>query len=229
MLALLAPVLVFLEHRQLARNPQDAQREDDENKSALFEVLKLRHEYAQHPEGWVARKKRSNAVKEGAQRWGVTDSGATCSRVGPNYQVVVPELGGASEYSPTEISTETFRAPSPAQYQVLQEYLAAMEPLYKVHFYTKQKNSESQESAICCVGERYTVYLSLLMISSQSVQDYVLQRRSDRKSYRDIGTFREWACEQLHAADFDFEVPFPPFPFTSYPPPSRLPPERTHI
>jgi hypothetical protein len=37
--------------RQLARNPQDAQREDDENKSALFEVLKLRHEYAQHPEG----------------------------------------------------------------------------------------------------------------------------------------------------------------------------------
>ena len=50
-------------------------------------MLKQRHEYAQHPEGWVARKKRSNAVKEPLHRWGVTDSGATCSRVGPNYQV----------------------------------------------------------------------------------------------------------------------------------------------
>jgi hypothetical protein len=67
------------------------------------------------------------------------------------------------------------------------------------------------------------------MLSSQSVQEYVLQRRADRKSYRDIGTFREWACEQLHAADFDFEVPFPTFPFTSYSIPSRLPPETTHI
>jgi hypothetical protein len=50
------------------------------------------------------------------------------------------------------------------------------------------------------------------MLSSQSVQEYVLQRRADRKSYRDIGTFREWACEQLHAADFDFEVPSLPSP-----------------
>ena len=37
-------------------------------------------------------------------------------------------------------------------------------------------------------------------------KDYVLQRRADRKSYRDMGTFREWACEQLHAADFNFDV-----------------------
>jgi len=37
-------------------------------------------------------------------------------------------------------------------------------------------------------------------------KDYVLQRRADRKSYRDMGTFREWACEQLHAADFDVKV-----------------------
>ena len=38
-------------------------------------------------------------------------------------------------------------------------------------------------------------------------KDYVLQRRADRKSYRDMGTFREWACEQLHAANFDVKVP----------------------
>jgi hypothetical protein len=41
----------------------------------------------------VARKKRSNAVKEPLQRWGVTDSGATCSRVGANYQVGAPPQG----------------------------------------------------------------------------------------------------------------------------------------
>ena len=130
-------------------------------------MLKLRHEYATHADGWVARKKRSNAVKEPMLRWGVTDSGATCSRVGPNYQVVVPEWSGPSEYRPTEISTETFRAPSLEKLDLLQEYLASIEPLYK---------------------------------------DYVLQRRTDRKSYRDMGTFREWACEQLHAADFDVQA-----------------------
>jgi hypothetical protein len=73
-------------------------------------------------------------------------------------KVVVPEWGGASEYKPTEISTETFRAPSPEKQQLLQDYLASIEPLFK---------------------------------------EYVLKRRADRKSYRDMGTFREWACEQV--------------------------------
>ena len=77
------------------------------------EVLKLRHEYAQHPEGWVARKKRSNAVKEPLQRWGVTDSGATCSRVGPNYQVTTGKFARykkREEKGGAERSRETARA-----------------------------------------------------------------------------------------------------------------------
>ena len=80
-----------MSHINVLRSTLCARTADDECLKALVrmcaEVLKLRHEYAQHPEGWVARKKRSNAVKEPLQRWAVTDNGSTCSRVGPNYQV----------------------------------------------------------------------------------------------------------------------------------------------
>ncbi|EKX40520.1 hypothetical protein GUITHDRAFT_142632 [Guillardia theta CCMP2712] len=159
--------------RQLTRNSTEAQREDDDNKSALLEILRLRHEYAMHPEGWVARKKRANReiTQRFAQRWGVADSGVMRSRVGASYQAEVPEWQGECEYTPENLfATTSFVCPEGHKEEVVQAFLASLEPLYKVQ--------------------------------QDAHEDYVLRRKAERISYRDIGTFREFACERLCANNF---------------------------
>jgi len=94
------------------------------------------------------------------QRWGVADSGVLRSRVGASYQADVPEWqGGCCEYIPeNHFATTSFVRPEEHTEEIVQAFLASLEPLYK---------------------------------------DYVLRRKAERISYRDIGTFREFACEKL--------------------------------
>jgi hypothetical protein len=132
--------------RQLARNPQEAQREDDECKSSLLEVLRLRHELAVRPDGWLARVGRRRPNRDAApQRWGVTDSGALCSRIGPNYQVTMPTAPSSTSLGTedTERSIAVFAASCAGASEAVEAFLERLTPVYRDYVLRRQRERAS--------------------------------------------------------------------------------------
>jgi hypothetical protein len=130
----------------------------------------------------------------------VTDCGSLCSRVGANYQITVPDWQGPDPaYAPADTAPELFVAGAAGDAEVT-DFVASLEPLYKAYVLARKDSRVSYRygPAPCSAPLRTrrlwrgTIFLHMQALSGRGCW-----------CGRDMGCFREYVLQTLHAHAFD--------------------------